>query len=434
MRPRRARARGEETGRGSAGPGSGLSRQSSAVTGTGTGTRLSLSALMCAAALLRAALVAYGEWQDEVMVVKYTDVDYRVYTDAARLVAEGRSPYGRATYRYSPLLAAALVPNVLVHRAFGKAVFAAGDLLAAWLIARLLRRRGASVLWAAAWLFNPLVFTVSTRGNADVVVCVLVLAVLALLADGRATASGAVYGAAVHTRIYPAVYAPALLLLLLAQPRGRRRGPLLRFGLAAAAVFVALGAACYAACGPDFVEHAFAYHLTRRDHRHNFSPYFYELYLGGAGAGGPGGALAHFVPQFGLVLAFAGRYGAAWPELCLLLQTMAFVALNKVCTAQYFVWYSALLPLVLPHLRLSPARGAAMAAVWLGAELHWLSWAYRLEFLGQDVFLGVWAAGLLFFAANAWVVLSIVRAAARARPLAPFVRAAAASRGGALAK
>ena len=81
--------------------------------------------------LVRAALLALGQWQDAHLHVKYTDIDYEVVTDGAALMSAGASPYGRATYRYTPLLAAALLPNVALHPAAGKLLFCAADLLAA---------------------------------------------------------------------------------------------------------------------------------------------------------------------------------------------------------------------------------------------------------------------------------------------------------------
>ena len=41
-------------------------------------------ASLAAAALLRVGLILYSEWHDARSVVKYTDVDYRVFSDAAR--------------------------------------------------------------------------------------------------------------------------------------------------------------------------------------------------------------------------------------------------------------------------------------------------------------------------------------------------------------
>lgn len=45
--------------------------------------------------------------------------------------------------------------------------------------------------------------------------------------------------------------------------------------------------------------------------------------------------------------------------------------------------------------------GAALAA-WIAGQALWLSQAYRLELLGESVWVRVWASGLALFAASVW--------------------------------
>jgi phosphatidylinositol glycan class M len=88
---------------------------------------------------------------------------------------------------------------------------------------------------------------------------------------------------------------------------------------------------------------------------------------------------------------------------------MAFVAFNKVCTAQYFVWYYSLLPVALQRMPWPLPKALQVAgAVWVVAQLHWLFWGYLLEFEGAAVHLALWWAGALFLMANTafmWVLL-----------------------------
>ena len=43
-------------------------------------------ALLIASASLRIGLILYSDWHDARSVVKYTDIDYRVFSDAARFL------------------------------------------------------------------------------------------------------------------------------------------------------------------------------------------------------------------------------------------------------------------------------------------------------------------------------------------------------------
>ena len=124
----------------------------------------SLTVVFITSSLLRVVLLVYAEWQDNLFALKFTDVDYRVLTDAARFVLDGESPFARPTYRYSPLLA----PNHQVFSSFGKVVFVLCDLLVGLLIHLVLSARGLRrtkiTFPVALWLLNPLTATVSSRG------------------------------------------------------------------------------------------------------------------------------------------------------------------------------------------------------------------------------------------------------------------------------
>ncbi|XP_016650821.1 PREDICTED: GPI mannosyltransferase 1 isoform X2 [Prunus mume] len=345
--------------------------------------------LLLVSAALRVILILYGEWQDTHMEVRYTDIDYMVFSDAASLMAAGKSPFARSTYRYSPLLAFLLIPNSFLHRSWGKFLFSAAG----------------RVLQAAFW-----------------------------------------YGLVVHFRIYPIIYALPILVIL--DPHVFRSGqkPSLQFwdprqespqnrsvtrlaqllcpwfllksaltrerivfSFISAAVFFLFTGLFYHLYGWEFLYEALLYHLTRTDPRHNFSIYFYHIYLQYNRKLSILEKLVSFLPQLIVQVVLVLSFAQDLP-FCCLVQTVAFVAFNKVMTAQYFVWFFCLLPLVLAWSKMKLKwKGLSCMTLWVAGQLHWLMWGYLLEFKGRNVFLQLWMASILFLAANTYVLVSLIR-------------------------
>ncbi|KAI1812948.1 glycosyltransferase family 50 protein [Poronia punctata] len=384
--------------------------------------------LFISAALLRLGMLLYGLWQDANSPLKYTDIDYLVFTDAARLT----SPYERETYRYTPLLAWLLYPTVSLFFSFGKVVFAAADLLAGYLILLILQRHlrmssDRACRFAAIWLLNPMVATISTRGSSEGLLGVLVTALLWAVLERRVVLSGLLLGLGVHFKIYPFIYAPAVIWWMDAERMGSSSGkrsffvtwPRIQVTLVSLAAFMGLNMAMYALYGLPFVTHTYLHHVTRIDHRHNFSPYNVLLYLTSSESSSSSSSSSlstpwariesvAFVPQLLLSTVLIPFVGAKKDlATTMMAQTFAFVTFNKVCTSQYFLWYMVFLPLYLPNSSLlrRSSLGITVLVLWVLSQALWLQQGYNLEFLGLSTFVpGLWTASLVFFIVNCFIL------------------------------
>lgn len=178
------------------------------------------------------------------------------------------------------------------------------------------------------------------------------------------------YGLIVHFRIYPIIYAIPFVIVLgknYAGPAGRpiltqwtskqhlqsdksspsvegatslltnlwnfltsliTRNTIL-FGLLSGSMFFLWTGVFFYLYGWEFLNEALLYHLSRTDPRHNFSIYFYHIYLHHQQGFSSIQKLASFLPQLIVQLALILRFSRDLP-FCLFLQTVAFVAFNKV--------------------------------------------------------------------------------------------------------
>eukprot|EP00298_Acanthocystis_sp_HF-20_P000096 c10114_g1_i1.p1 GENE.c10114_g1_i1~~c10114_g1_i1.p1 ORF type:complete len:410 (-),score=63.11 c10114_g1_i1:39-1268(-) len=384
----------------------------------------------------RILMFAYGEWQDAYFQVKYTDADYAVFSDAGYFVSQGYSPYKRLTYRYTPLLAYLMLPNQWLHPSFGKFLFVICDLLVGKLIHLILLGRNLSNKKSDAsgekgyrtdtktlinycvsvWLLNPLVINVSTRGNAEAFVVLLVLLSLYYVLKNQIFVGALWYGLCVHVKIYPIIF--ALTFCLFIGKFHQKRWSLsslinsllcrdvLVFGIVSGVFYILLGAIFYYIYGFEYLYESTLYHFVRSDHRHNFSPYFYSLYLQIVQPSKLF-SLAVFIPQLILTLVLSFKF-SRYISFCVFLQTFVFVVFNKVCTVQYFIWYLCFLPLMIPDLKCTKTDVLLLTVPWTLSLVAWLYTAYLLEFQGENTFVLIWISGLLFFAANCYVIVRLI--------------------------
>ena len=394
--------------------------------------------------------------------VLYTDIDYHVFSDGAKHAAKFESPYERETYRYTPLLAIFMISNIKIWYPIGKFLLSTIDVGVGYLIEKLLRaqekqlkedRTFNEILKAENdeayynyaslfYLYNPLTIVICTRGSADCIITFLVLLSLIYLEKKKYYLSALIYGFAVHFKIYPIIYAPSLFLYLLYKEFiQNKNGPkelepvpffqriyhkikstiimvfsnlftktALFFVIISSGVFFFFLALFYKLIGYKFLYEYLLYHLIRKDHRHNYSIFYYTIYLTYDNDFSKYLSLITFLPQMILILSVT-IFLYKDINLCLIVLTMIFVHFNKVITAQYFIWYLSLIPLIIHRNLLfgvKKLKAILLLTIWMIFEIIWNRYSHLLEYEGQNYFMSMWIVNILFFLTSCWIVREII--------------------------
>ena len=375
--------------------------------------KLSFKGHCTVAFLIRVALVIYSDYHDKTFSVPYTDVDYTVFSDAARHMVEGSSPFDRDTYRYTPLLALLLTPNIFLHENFGKILFSFVDILVGILINKILSLQHVSEklknTCAFIWLYNPFTIIISTRGNADSVAVILVMLSLYLFLQDKYIQAGFLHAISIHFRLYPLIFSIPMYFSL----RGRNylipNKNQMKLVLSCVSLTVLLTLINYYFYGYKYLYESFLYHLMRKDTKHNFSVYFYMMYLSAKEPSSIIQKVLTFLPQLLLLLLLSYKYSdKSLLPFAMFTQAMVVVTYNPVLTSQYFFWYLSLLPLCLPRFGLSIRRSLCLCFLWILSQSLWLLAAYLLEFRGLNTFTYIWIASLLFFVVNVKILNDII--------------------------
>lgn len=370
--------------------------------------------------LIRVVLIVIGLIQDSISEVNFTDIDYKVFTDAARHVWDGRSPYNRRTYRYSPLISYLLVPNIFTYDLFGKIFFSFCDIVIIDVICSILKLEGNSTskckFYSFFWLYNPLSIIISTRGNADSFSALFVLLTLLKFKEQKIFLAGIFHAISIHLRLYPIVFSLPLYIAI----EDSHRNKFLKFffpnkkrlllSLTCVSTLGLLTYLFYYLYGFKFIDESLLFHIKRVDIRHNYSVFFYLQYLSSVSGINVLSKCAMILPQLMLLILLSFIYGNRRDIVfCEMTLSFVIVAFNSVLTCQYFIWYLCLLPLCLPYMHCRKMELVLVGNFWIVSQVAWLLPAYLLEFKSQDTFFYIWLQGLVFFWANIVVLSTCIR-------------------------
>lgn len=354
--------------------------------------------------------------------LRYTDIDYGVFTNAAEHMLDGDSPYVRPTYRYTPLLAVLLIPNVLFYNCWGKLLFSVFDLAIVIVIRKIISKSYANLnVCAFLWLYNPLSIVISTRGNADSISCFLVLIMLYAHMNNHYVLSSICFALSVHFRLYPIIYGlvfylsidsennyTSIIKTLMYRLLPTRKK--IKFLFVFIISIVTMTWPWYYLYGQTFLDESYLYHVNRLDARHNFSIYFYFNYL----LCSSNKSLMVYniitkLPRLIILVFISFRYSRTEDlPFCVFCLTFVMVIFNTVITSQYFVWIVSLLPIIYPFVNITFIEIINVVLIWSVPQIVWLWLAYCLEFLGINTFQLIWVESLMFFVANVKVLMTII--------------------------
>ena len=236
--------------------------------------------------------------------IKITDIDYEVFSDAARHVRGSGSPYARKTYRYTPLVAQICVMNTFIHPLACKFFFCALDLIQAWIywdmVSNQLKSsrheaRSASIWkYVACLTFNPMIVGLAIRGSNDNMIALLVCVTVFLMLKRWYVLAGLFYGLSIHFKIYPIIFSFVFYFYIdcdrgliasggspykaIVSKGGFFTKDRLVFTFMTVATFLGFTAFFYHLYGYEFLYETYLYHFIRKDHRHNNSVYWYLIY------------------------------------------------------------------------------------------------------------------------------------------------------------